>query len=63
MTKKRKGKHTSLGLAGPDDPIWLNLGRLYKQRGMKLRARKNFEQALRLVPNKPEILKEIAKLD
>ncbi len=22
MTKKRKGKHTSLGLAGPDDPIF-----------------------------------------
>ncbi len=22
MTKKRKGKHTSLGLAGPDDPIY-----------------------------------------
>jgi len=42
---------------------WLSLGRLYKRRGMTLRARKNFEEALKLVPNKPEILEEIANLD
>ncbi len=42
---------------------WINLGRLYKQRGMKIRARKQFEEALKLVPNKPEILEEIAQLD
>jgi Flp pilus assembly protein TadD len=30
---------------------------------MKLRARKNYEEALKLVPNKPEILKELASLD
>ncbi len=42
---------------------WTNLGRLYKRRGMKLRARKKFEEALRLVPNTPEILEEIASLD
>jgi len=42
---------------------WVSLARLYKKRGMKLRARKNFEEALKLVPNKPEILQELANLD
>jgi tetratricopeptide (TPR) repeat protein len=42
---------------------WVNLGRLYKRRGMTLRARKNFEEALRLVPGKPEVLNELANLD
>ncbi len=42
---------------------WMRLGRLYKRRGMSLRARRNFEEALKLVPNKPEIIAEIAGLD
>lgn len=42
---------------------WVSLGRLYKRRGMRLRARRNFEEALKLVPNKPEILEELANID
>ena len=32
---------------------WVSLGRFYKKRGLKLRAKKQFEEALKLVPNKP----------
>jgi tetratricopeptide (TPR) repeat protein len=42
---------------------WVSLGRLYKRRGLKLRAKKQFEEALKLIPNKPEILEELASLD
>jgi tetratricopeptide (TPR) repeat protein len=42
---------------------WVCLGRLYKKRGMKLRARKQFEEALKLVPNKNEVLNELTGLD
>jgi Flp pilus assembly protein TadD len=42
---------------------WISLGRLYKRRGLKLRARKQFEEALKLVPNNTEILQELHGLD
>ena len=42
---------------------WIHLGLLYKRRGMKLRARKKFEEALKLVPNQPDVLRELATLD
>jgi tetratricopeptide (TPR) repeat protein len=42
---------------------WLSLGRLYKRRGMRLRARRNFEEALKLTPGMPEILEELANID
>jgi hypothetical protein len=42
---------------------WVSLARLYQRRGMKLRARKNYEEALKLMPNHSEILKELARLD
>ena len=41
---------------------WLNLGRFYKKRGLKLRARKQFEEALKLVPEHPEAENELAAL-
>jgi len=35
------------------------LGRFYKRRGLKFRAKKQFEEALKLVPNHEGALKEI----
>ena len=42
---------------------WLSLGRLYKRGNMRERARRSFEAALRLLPNKPEILAELRSLE
>ena len=41
---------------------WMSLGHLYKRQGLKLRARKQFEEALKLVPNSPEVLRELKAL-
>lgn len=41
---------------------WMSLGRLYKRQGLSLRARKQFEEALKLVPNNSEILEELKSL-
>jgi tetratricopeptide (TPR) repeat protein len=41
---------------------WISLGRFYKKRGLKLRARKQFEEALKLVPEHPEASSELASL-
>jgi tetratricopeptide (TPR) repeat protein len=41
---------------------WISLGRFYKKRGLKLRARKQFEEALKLVPEHPEAESELAAL-
>ncbi len=41
---------------------WISLGRFYKRRGLKLRARKQFEEALKLVPEHPEAESELATL-
>ncbi len=41
---------------------WINLGQLYKRQGLKLRAKKQFEEALKLVPDNEELLAEIKSL-
>jgi tetratricopeptide (TPR) repeat protein len=41
---------------------WVSLGRFYNKRGLKLRARKQFEEALKLVPEHPEAERELAAL-
>jgi len=61
MAEENYRRSTQLDPWNPD--YWMALGRLYKRRGMRLRARRNFEEALKLVPNKPEILEELAELD
>ena len=40
----------------------VTLGRFYKRRGLKLRARKQFEQALQIVPSHEAALKELRDL-
>mgnify|MGYP001136989735 CR=1 FL=1 len=40
----------------------VTLGRFYKKRGLRLRARKQFEEALRIVPNHGAAIEEIADL-
>jgi len=40
----------------------VGLGRFYKRRGLNLRARKQFECALRIAPGLPEAVQEIASL-
>ncbi len=40
----------------------VSLGRLYKRRGLKLRARKQFEQALQTVPSHEAAMQELEKL-
>ncbi len=41
----------------------VSLGRFYKRRGLKLRARKQFEQALETVPSHEDAMKELEGLD
>lgn len=41
---------------------WIRLGRLYKKRGLNLRARRQFEEALKLVPNHPDVSREMEGL-
>ncbi len=41
---------------------WVSLGRFYKKRGLKLRARKQFEEALKLAPDHEEAAQEMANL-
>lgn len=41
---------------------WMSLGRFYKKRGLKLRARKQFEEALKLAPEHAEAKKELKSL-
>jgi len=41
---------------------WVSLGRFYSKRGLKLRARKQFEEALKLVPEHPEAESELEAL-
>jgi tetratricopeptide (TPR) repeat protein len=40
----------------------LSLGRFYKRRGLKLRARKQFERALELAPSHEVATKELESL-
>lgn len=41
---------------------WISLGRFYKKRGMKLRARKQFEEALKLAPLHKEAVAELESM-
>jgi tetratricopeptide (TPR) repeat protein len=41
---------------------WMSLGRFYKKRGLKLRARKQFEEVLKLVPQHELATKELETL-
>lgn len=41
---------------------WIRLGRFYKERGLKLRARKHFEQALQVAPGSEEAITELDAL-
>jgi tetratricopeptide (TPR) repeat protein len=41
---------------------WISLGRFYKKRGLSLRARRQFEEALRLVPEHEGATKELETL-
>jgi tetratricopeptide (TPR) repeat protein len=41
---------------------WVNLGRFYKRRGLSLRARRQFEEALKIVPEHEEATKELETL-
>jgi tetratricopeptide (TPR) repeat protein len=41
---------------------WMSLGRFYKKRGMAIRARKQFEEVLKLVPSHQEALTELESL-
>lgn len=41
---------------------WVSLGRFYKKRGLALRARKNFEEALKLSPDHAVAVKELKAL-
>ena len=60
MAEENYTKATELDPWNAD--YWISLGRLYKERGLKLRARRQFEEALKLVPNNSEILKELNAL-
>lgn len=41
---------------------WVSLGRFYKKRGLNLRAKKQYEEALKLVPNNSDLLREMETL-
>jgi Flp pilus assembly protein TadD len=41
---------------------WISLGRFYKKRGLKLRARKQFEEALKLAPLHKEAVEELESM-
>lgn len=41
---------------------WISLGRFYKKRGLKLRARKQFEEALKIVPKHKVATEELETL-
>jgi Flp pilus assembly protein TadD len=41
---------------------WMSLGRFYKRRGMTIRARKQFEAALKLSPSHREAVEELESM-
>ncbi len=61
MAEENYTRATQLDPWNPE--YWISLARLYRRCGMHVRARRNFEEALKLVPNKAEILSELSGLD
>jgi tetratricopeptide (TPR) repeat protein len=57
MAEENLTKATELDPWNPE--YWISLGRLYKKRGMKLRAKRQFQEALKLVPNSADLLREL----
>jgi len=60
MAEQNYSKATELDPWNPD--YWMSLGRFYKKRGLGLRARRQFEEALKLVPEHEEATKELETL-
>ncbi|ANM28809.1 hypothetical protein ABI59_03095 [Acidobacteria bacterium Mor1] len=60
MAEKNFCKATELDPWNPD--YWLNLGRFYKHRGLTLRARKQFEEVLKIAPSHEEAVSELKAL-
>jgi tetratricopeptide (TPR) repeat protein len=60
MAEQNYTKATQLDPWNPE--YWMCLGRFYKKRGLGLRARRQFEEALKLVPEHEEATKELEAL-
>ncbi len=60
MAEQNYTKATQLDPWNAD--YWISLGRFYKKRGLTLRARRQFEEALKLVPEHEEATKELQNL-
>jgi len=60
MAEENYRRATQLDPWNPE--YWLCLARLYKRAGMATRARRNFDEALKLVANKADVLAEMADL-
>jgi len=60
MAEQNYTKATQLDPWNAD--YWMSLGRFYKGRGLGLRARRQFEEALKLVPEHEEATQELATL-
>lgn len=61
MAEENYRRATQLDPWNPE--YWLCLGRLYRRAGMSTRARRNFDEALKLVNDKAEVLAEMSGLD
>jgi len=60
MAEENLTKATELDPWNPE--YWISLGRLYKKRGLKLRAKRQFQEALKLVPNSADLIRELEAL-
>jgi tetratricopeptide (TPR) repeat protein len=60
MAEQNYAKATELDPWNVD--YWMSLGRFYKKRGMTLRARKQFEAALKLSPSHQEAVEELESM-
>jgi len=60
MAEENLTKATELDPWNPE--YWISLGRLYKKRGLKLRAKRQFQEALKLVPNSADLIRELDAL-
>ncbi len=60
MAERNYLRATELDPWNPD--YWLNLGRFYKKRGLKLRAKKQFQQVLEIAPAHEDAQRELDAL-